>query len=137
VRAVAWARELGFEGRLALIGSSYSSSLVIFLASELDGIDAVVAFSPGDYLPPKGSIFEAAGKVELPVLVHHPKNETERATAVFRALRTEHGVRITNPGDVHGASTLYRSPRAEQVWKALLGFLDEHLRPTPEEEEQR
>lgn len=136
VRAVAWARELGFKGKLGLIGSSYSSSLVIFLASELEGIDAVVSFSPGDYLPPKGSIFEAAGKVELPVLVHHPVNETERATAVFKALRSDHAVRITNPGDVHGASTLYRSPRAERVWKALLGFLEEHLKPAPEDEEE-
>ena len=127
-RAVSWARELGFSGKLAVVGSSYSSALVIFVGAETEGLSAVVSFSPGDYLPPRGSIFEAGKKLTLPTLILCPPREERQATEVFEHIASEAKFLYVQPDGVHGASTLYRSKSAEQAWSKLLAFLKKHLR---------
>lgn len=122
-RAMAWVRELGFTGKLAIVGSSYSAALVVFLAAENAGIDAVVLFSPGPYLKLKGTIHEAAKWVREPVLVVAPKREEDQARKVVEALGSDEVDFVILPKGVHGASTLYRSPQGESAWTSFLQFL--------------
>lgn len=122
-RAVAWVRELGFTGRLAVVGSSYSAALVVMLAAGEPAVTSVVSFSPGDYVKPKGSVFDAAKRVSVPALVICPGKEEAQARKVFEALGSDQKDLLVLPRGVHGASTLYRSPQAEDAWKALLRFL--------------
>jgi len=126
-RAVAWARELGFTGKLGIVGSSYSSSLAIFVGADNKDVSAVVSFSPGDYLPPRGSILEAAKRLDKPTLVVCPPKEERQARAVFDAIAAEGKRLIVQPEGVHGASTLDRSPTREGLWKRLLAFLSKSL----------
>jgi dienelactone hydrolase len=52
VESMKWAHELFPRARVALIGSSYSASLVLVCAAEHPkDVDAVVALSPGEYFP--------------------------------------------------------------------------------------
>ena len=123
VRAAAWARELGFKGRLAILGSSYSAALAVILGSEVEGIDAVIAFSPGDYVQPRGSVFEGAKKLKVPTLIVCPLNEKAQAKPIHDVVGSDEADFHAFPKAVHGASMLYRSAQAEEIWRVLLQFL--------------
>jgi dienelactone hydrolase len=128
LRAAAWARELGFKGRLAILGSSYSAALVVILGSEIEGVDAVIAFSPGDYVQPRGSVFEGAKKLKAPTLIVCPLNEKPQAEPIHDALGNDEADFHAFPRAVHGASMLYRSAQAEEIWRKLLQFLEGTLK---------
>jgi hypothetical protein len=100
-RAIAWARELGFSGKLAIWGSSYSAALSIFVGAEQKGIDPVLSSSPGDYLPPRGSIFQAAKKLTVPTLVVCPPNEERQAKQVFEPIASKEKELYVDPKGVH------------------------------------
>lgn len=127
-RAVAWARELGLKGTLAIVGSSYSSSLAVFVAADNKEVSAVVSFSPGDYLPPRGSIVEAAKRLTKPALVVCPPREERQAKQVFDPIASKHKQLYVQPEGVHGASTLDRSPTYDEAWGVFLGFLKAHVK---------
>jgi dienelactone hydrolase len=126
-RAVTWARELGYTGKLGIVGSSYSSSLAIFVGADSKDVSAVVSFSPGDYLPPRGSITAAGKRLDKPTLIVCPPEEKRQAQPVFASVASEKKQLIVQPEGVHGASTLDRSPTREALWKQLLAFLSENL----------
>jgi len=125
--AVAWIRAQGYTGKLAVVGSSYSSSLAIFLGADSKEVSAVVCFSPGDYLPPRGSILTAAKRLTKPTLIVCPPKEERQAQAVFDPIAAEQKQIIVQPEGVHGASTLDRSPTREDLWTQLLAFLGKSL----------
>jgi dienelactone hydrolase len=127
VRAIRWARELGFTGKLALWGSSYSAALAMIVGSE-EGVAAVVAFSPGDYLEPRGSVFAGARALDRPVLIVCPPNEESRARPVYEAVRSEDKSLFVQPGGVHGSSTIYRTKTGDQALEKVLEFLATRLR---------
>ena len=127
-RALTWVRELKLEGKIAIVGSSYSSSLAIFVGADSEDVAAVVSFSPGDYLPPKGSILEAAARLKAPTLVVCPPKEEAQAKAVFDPIAAKGKKLYVQPYGVHGASTLYRSKTLGEAWKVFLGFLQGHVK---------
>ncbi len=126
-RSVNWARELGYKGKIGVMGSSYSASLVIFLGAEMADLGAVVSFSPGDYLPPHGSILTAARALSVPTLVICPPREEGQARQVFQAIASRTKQLYVQPAGIHGASTLDRSPTRDQAWERLLKFLKKHV----------
>lgn len=128
VRALTWARELGFTGRLGIVGSSYSSSLALILGAENEGISAVVSFSPANRLPPGDTVVEAAKKLKVATLVVCPPKEEQRAKEVFEPISAEDKQLYVQPEGVHGASTLYRSKTFPEAWRVLFTFLDKHLK---------
>jgi dienelactone hydrolase len=127
MRAVQWARELGYTGKLAVWGSSYSAALVLFRGMA-KGADCVVAFSPGDYVQPKGSTLEAAARLAKPVLVVCPPKEERGARAVFDLIPSETKEILVHEEGLHGSRTLYVSPKPEPAWEKVLAFLEAHLR---------
>lgn len=89
--AMKFAKENYAKGKLIVWGSSYSASLVIKLAGDhSDLIDAVVAFSPGEYFAELGEgenfITTAAKKVQCPVFIASASNEKEDWEKIYNAI---------------------------------------------------
>ncbi|MBW8728256.1 MAG: alpha/beta hydrolase [Inquilinus limosus] len=114
--------------RVIVWGSSYSASLVFFLAARHpNSIIGVLSFSPGEYFPGV-SVVEQVAKVSSPVFITSAPTPDEIAAAKHLAdavpgrARTlfvpEHGV--------HGAATLREDSNgagADQIWQAVEHFL--------------
>ena len=113
--------------KLIVWGSSYSSSLVLILASEHpDEIAAVLSFSPGEYFKLDGKLVaDYAKTITQPVFITSAKSEEKG----WRGIADQ----ITSAGSAffvpqasgrHGSSTLYEkvSNHAE-YWTAVEAFL--------------
>jgi alpha-beta hydrolase superfamily lysophospholipase len=114
---------------VVLWGSSYSAALVFEVAAEHVGeVSAIVAFSPGEYLEPSGSVARAAARVRTPIYVtSSPAGEEIRAArAILAASPAGTKIQYVPKFGVHGASTLIeaRDPEgAAANWMHVLGFL--------------
>lgn len=76
--AVAWARELFPTANLGLVGSSYSSTLALVFAAEHPGrVDAVFAFSPGDYIEEWSPVKERVRALSIPAYITCGSSEAE------------------------------------------------------------
>ncbi|MEZ5989489.1 MAG: hypothetical protein R3F30_10255 [Planctomycetota bacterium] len=141
-RCLPWVREIGLTGPIVLVGSSYSASLVLLMATpESDGkrVAGVVAFSPGEYLKPKGKVLEAVKRVEVPVFMTCSRNEVlDTAGPMARNLKHaksqfflpkvgEHGSRFLWLVDAKDADS---AEDARELWKRLWAFLGE-VAPVP------
>ncbi|UGB37216.1 alpha/beta hydrolase [Frateuria soli] len=126
--ALAWAKAHHYA-RIALVGSSYSSSLAIVLAARHPrDVAAVASFSPGEYFDDdKNLVKRAAAKVAVPFYITTPPEEEDR---VGEVLRDAHGADITHfrqAHGVHGASTLVQS-RDPRGYAANLRSFSDFLR---------
>lgn len=130
--ALAWRKAKGYAGPLVVWGSSYSASLAFFVVNRLaDDAAGIVAFSPGDYLPPQGATGREAAKiVRQRVLLVAPDAERKQAESLFRAIPGKGKRLLIQPAGVHGSSTLYRTD-ASAPWEAVTAFLAEVKRPPP------
>ena len=102
--------------KILVVGSSYSASLAIVLASKNpDKIMAVAAFSPGEYFPDKNWIKTAAEKLEVPLYITSTDNERQRVEEVItRANENDNDVTYYRPlNSVHGISTLRKNENPE------------------------
>jgi dienelactone hydrolase len=106
--ALAWARTHWPGVRPAVWGSSYSAALVFVLASRHPAdISAVLAFSPGEYLPGV-SVRAAAARVTVPLYVTSAADPDEEADAAALLAASPAAVkRQARARDgVHGSATL-------------------------------
>jgi len=126
--AIAWIRKQGYTGKLTLWGSSYSASLALMIGAESKELSAVIAFSPGEYLRPRGSVAKAAAKLKLPLLVVAPQKEKDQATALFEATASKDKTLLVDPRNLHGSRTLFLAEDPKPAWKAVLAFLKKHGR---------
>ncbi|WP_010545982.1 alpha/beta hydrolase [Sphingomonas elodea] len=115
---------------IILWGSSYSAALVFLLAAEHPGqVQAVLAFSPGEYLDDKGAVARAAAKVTAPVFVTSARDtrEADAARTILKASPAAINTQFfATQGGVHGSSTLLRMKNpdgAQDAWRATLKFL--------------
>lgn len=68
-RAVDWARELSPGSKIGIVGSSYSASLVLIYAAEHpEKVDAVLSYSPGEYIE-GWQVAQRAKKLRVPTLI--------------------------------------------------------------------
>ncbi|MCW5942832.1 MAG: hypothetical protein KIS66_11400 [Fimbriimonadaceae bacterium] len=132
--ALRWARSQGKYGRVLVAGSSYSASLCFRLGVEHPGIAAILAFSPGEYLPEPGTVERWAKAWRGPLFVScSPEEAIGDAKRLFDACAgtSDAPTRLaTHPGGVHGASA-FRSDKcqvAKEYADDLFGFLNS-LRP--------
>jgi len=96
--ALQWAKSSGETGPIILWGSSYSAALVFLLAaSHPREVNAILAFSPGEYLRGPSTVRKAAAQVSIPIFVTSAKDPKEIAVAksIFRrlALRRKNSIR--------------------------------------------
>ncbi len=129
--ALKWSAESDYQGKTVVWGSSYSAALVFLLAAEHPSIDAVVSFSPGEYLGNReDEVRKAASGVDQPVLVLTPAEERDRAALVFDVLPGENNKLVIPKRAVHGSSMLVngRNEGAEEIWPEVVAFLERYGR---------
>jgi alpha-beta hydrolase superfamily lysophospholipase len=91
---------------IVVVGSSYSASLSIVLASKNpDEISAVAAFSPGEYFTDKNWIKTSAEKLRVPLYVTGASNERQRVEEVLVKTAGNDVTYYRPINSVHGAST--------------------------------
>ena len=128
--AVSYVRSKYPSAKVFLLGSSYSSSLAIKLASDFPkGISGVIAFSPGEYFSKFGwsrTIIEnSASRIKCPVFITSSVNERESWKKIYDAIPTQTKVSfLPATGGKHGAKALWAAfPESTQYWNALKAFL--------------
>ncbi|MGA7297460.1 MAG: alpha/beta fold hydrolase [Rhodanobacteraceae bacterium] len=122
--ALSWAQARHYK-TIVVVGSSYSSALVIVLAAQHpQAISAVASFSPGEYYKDKNLIKNAAAKVSVPFYI---TTDPDEESNVVEVLSKAHGDNITHykpVTGVHGASTLVKSRDPKGYQANLKSFLD-------------
>ena len=129
--ALAWVEAQADDRVVTVWGSSYSAALVFKLAKEHPKtIDAVLAFSPGEYIPPDGTVAAWAAGVRAPLFVTSaPGKEVAAAKAISDAAASDAKVQFEPAAGVHGASILRDDANgdgAAAARDAVFAFLQKH-----------
>ena len=125
--SLAWARQQGLP--IILWGSSYSAALVFLVAAENPAdVDAVMAFSPGEYLGETDLVKRAASLLRVPVYVTSSgeAKEVAAAKAIVDAVRAPRKLHYVPQTGTHGSSTLIkeRDPAGYDAnWRSVEAFL--------------
>jgi dienelactone hydrolase len=133
--ALRYMRAEGFDGRLAVWGSSYSAALAFQLAAKnSDEVSALLGFSPSSGPPLADcSLLPYVSQIDVPALALRPHSEFEVESVQAQMKEFEaHGIQtyVANPG-VHGSSMLNAErvgESTEAAWAVVLEFLATSLR---------
>ncbi len=127
IAAGMYARKVMKTRKLAILGSSYSASLVLIAAGDNPGFaDAVMSFSSGEYLSNKRRVRTAAAKITVPVFLTAARGEMGRVGAIAKVIKSPVTVFKPKGAGKHGARALLIKNRAE-YWAALEGFLTKYF----------
>lgn len=125
--AVDWAKSK-YNKNVILLGSSYSATLVLMVASERHDIEKVLAFSPGEYMPGV-SVQASISGIEAPVFLTSSKQERIQVEKLYDVIYNSSYRQQFVPkwGDgQHGAKNLWPSmPDQEEYWNAMKIFLNQ------------
>lgn len=128
--ALAWGRTHAAGKRPIVWGSSYSAALVFVLAARHPAdVQALLAFSPDEYLGNPDAVRQAARTLKMPVFIDQATDNAEVAAsqAIFDVIPgSDKTLFIARTNGVHGAATL-RDDRnasgAAENWAAVRAFL--------------
>ena len=113
--------------QLIVWGSSYSSSLSLILASQHpEEIDAVLAFSPGEYFKLEGKLIsDYAKNITQPAFITSAKSEEKAWRKIAEQITSEGSVFfVPQESGRHGSSALFDdTPNHAEYWTAVEGFL--------------
>ena len=128
--AVNYAYGLG-KRKVILFGSSYSASLALLLGTTSRAIEAIVAFSPGEYFGDHLNLTRSIQSLSIPTFVTSARKEAGGVTALFHGQAASSVTQfVPNKEGVHGASALWSStPNNDEYWTALKSFLKPYERP--------
>ena len=122
--AVRYAWDLSHQ-RVVLLGSSFSASLCLLDAVNDSLVNAVVAFSPGEFFRPRITVRDSLNKISVPVLIAGSKQEypylSELASGIPASYRTIF-VPTRHNGEHGTASLLSSDPASGDYWLSLLMF---------------
>ncbi len=116
--------------KLIIWGSSYSAGLVIKAASERKDIDAVIAFSPGEYYSklgkPKDWIESTAKKITVPVWITSMKLEKKKWWNIAAQIpESNRAYFLPTKIGKHGSRALWDEfSDSAEYWKALKEFFE-------------
>ena len=117
-----------FAEKVILWGSSYSSTLALYLATERDDIRAVISFSPGNYLADvKGSLIEKLEAFDKPMFLTSSKNEAKYVEALLEKHKLKEKQIHFGPEGYghHGSRNLWINQQdGEEYWTAISSFLN-------------
>lgn len=105
-----------------LWGSSYSSTLALWEGMKNEKVNAVVAFSPGDYFPELGSLTDSLSSFSKPFFITSSDNEIDGTDALLQNVQFgENQVQFKPEGrGHHGSRALWPNQlNGEQYWIAL------------------
>ncbi|QCW99061.1 hypothetical protein FGM00_02615 [Aggregatimonas sangjinii] len=117
-----------YEKKVIVWGSSYSSSLALLEGVSNDKVEAIIAFSPGDYFGDAApSLSSAFAKADKPFLVTSSKAEAAALTSLLGnvSLQENQSQFIPESDGFHGSKALWTGQKgAEEYWKTVLSFLE-------------
>jgi dienelactone hydrolase len=123
-------RHYGQDGVIAW-GSSYSAALVLTVAGDSPGlVDAVLAFSPGEYFKRAGKsatwVQETARHITVPVFITSSRNEADGWAAIFEGIESDQKASfIPVTEGRHGSRALWKKyPDSEAYRNAVQVFLE-------------
>jgi pimeloyl-ACP methyl ester carboxylesterase len=118
-----------YKKKVILWGSSYSSTLALYVALENDSVSAVISFSPGHYFSPeKGDLIEKLPTLKKPMFVTSSKREEKELSELVAGMEmTDQQIQFVPTSDgYHGSKALWKGqPGGEEYWKAITKFLEE------------
>jgi len=118
-----------FEKKVTVWGSSYSSSLALMAALNHDGINAAIAFSPGDYFGDQKPLLQTTlQKLNKPFFITSSKEQAqELADRMEQITPGKNKIQFIPKSDgFHGSRALWEGQQgAEEYWAAIKGFLSQ------------
>lgn len=116
-----------YNQKIILWGSSYSSTLALYLAVLNNNIKAVIAFSPGDYFAEqKGSLKNKLAGFSKPMFATSSREEAPELTNMLSDIKWNHNQVQFIPKEKgkHGSKALWKdNMNNEEYWAALNTFL--------------
>ncbi|MEN8123872.1 MAG: alpha/beta fold hydrolase [Bacteroidota bacterium] len=113
---------------IILWGSSYSSTLALYIANNNEKIAAVVSFSPGNYFADqKGSLIDKMENFKKPMFVTSSKKEVQGVNKLLQKMKlNEKQVQFIPTGSgFHGSKALWDGQKGgEEYWNAMDDFLN-------------
>ncbi len=113
--------------KVTLWGSSYSSSLALFVGASNEHVNAVISFSPGDYFgEAKESLAKVFEQLKKPFMVTSSKQESEALSSLLSGvkLKKNQSQFIPEGTGYHGSRALWEGQKGgEEYWSALTAFL--------------
>jgi len=113
--------------KIILWGSSYSSTLVLYIAMANNNVQSVISFSPGDYfIKEKGSLTKMLATFSKPMFVTSSKEESKELVAMVSGMKmNENQLQfIPDSTGYHGSRALWKTnENNEEYWNAVEAFL--------------
>ena len=111
--------------KVFLVGSSYSASLALKIATTNKKVSAVMAFSPGEYFGTKLKLKDAIKNITVPIFVTSAKEEANDVSTLMSDVKSKikHQFVPTSKGK-HGSSCLWKNnPGYHEYWFAIMMFV--------------
>jgi dienelactone hydrolase len=108
-----------------ILGSSYSASLALKLASEMAQVKAVIAFSPGEYFGKELDVAAAAKSLTKPTFIACGSDEKKYTDAIANAVSSDKKIYFAPPkGGAHGSKSLLKTTEGEtEYWIQMINFI--------------
>jgi pimeloyl-ACP methyl ester carboxylesterase len=118
-----------YKTKIILVGSSYSSALIIKVAANnKNKVKSIISYSPGEYFNDTTIIGKNLKKLEIPVYITCAKNEVSYTKDLANHSNNKKLVFYIPTSDgKHGAKALWkRNKDNAEYWESLLKFLKEN-----------
>jgi len=115
-----------YNKKITLMGSSYSSALVLKIAaSEKDKVESVISFSPGEYFKDTTIINASLKKLSIPVWITCSKEEVAQTETLFKGVENKQLVFFKPEKEgKHGSKALWENFKDnKEYWESLKEFL--------------
>jgi dienelactone hydrolase len=112
--------------KIFIWGSSYSAAVMFFLgSSHYNGLDGILAFSPGEYFKINGKEIKLyAQRVKCPVFITSAKSERTQWKSIYDSVKTDKKYFLPTSQGKHGSKALWMDNSDHQAyWNAVTDFL--------------
>jgi dienelactone hydrolase len=111
--------------KVFLVGSSYSASLVLKIATTNNKVKAIMAFSPGEYFGTKLKLKDSIAGLAVPVFVTSSKDEAPGVSTLISDIRSKVKTQfVPTSNGKHGSSCLWKdAPGYQEYWFAIMMFM--------------
>ncbi|MDP4679533.1 MAG: alpha/beta hydrolase [Cyclobacteriaceae bacterium] len=123
-------KEFLTKGKIIIIGSSFSSSLVLKYAGEYpENVDGVIAFSPGEYFGSSGKpndfIQSSAKNIRCPSFITSARSEKKSWLSIYKSIEMDtKSYYLPETSGNHGSKALWQKfTDHKDYWNAMTEFL--------------
>ncbi|BAX80091.1 alpha/beta hydrolase [Labilibaculum antarcticum] len=118
-----------YTSKVILWGSSYSSTLALYIAVEREDVRAVISFSPGNYMAEtKGSLVDKLENFTKPMFLTSSNREAKNVSELLakHKLLEKQVQFVPKEAGHHGSRALWINQQGgEEYWLAITDFLNQ------------